>query len=208
MPSVSAELFEKRTGKPLGDRLFSTLSLYGKRIKAGDQKYDVALRFEGQYKPYSMTLHEVRGDMYLGTTTPRNYSSELQLTDEARGVDRRVLIKMNEPLRYAGETFYQSEYDDGTVLGDGIKKTTLQVVTNFGWMIPYVACMIVVTGLLSQFILTLTRFLRRRDNVLTPAESGGRGVSMTVLPAAVAACAAAFLVHAAILPSPAQHDFD
>ncbi len=69
---------------------------------------------------------------------------------------------MNAPLRYAGETFYQSGFDDGEC-APAVKSTTLQVVTNFGWMIPYVACMIVITGMLAQFLITLGRFLKRRD---------------------------------------------
>ncbi len=42
--------------------------------------------------------------------------------------------------------------------------TILQVVTNAGWMIPYVACMLVGTGMLAQFSGTLVRFLRRRND--------------------------------------------
>ncbi len=68
---------------------------------------------------------------------------------------------MNEPFRYGGETFYQSGYRRDPVTGVGT--TTLQVVTNFGWMIPYVACMIVAIGMLAHFSQTLVRFLRRRE---------------------------------------------
>ena len=66
---------------------------------------------------------------------------------------------MNNPLRYAGETFYQSSYhrDPQT----GVEATTLQVVTNTGWMIPYVACMLVSTGMLAHFWFVLYRFLNR-----------------------------------------------
>ncbi|MEZ5951367.1 MAG: cytochrome c biogenesis protein ResB [Planctomycetaceae bacterium] len=46
----------------------------------------------------------------MGTNTPMNYSSEIRLVDETRKEDRRVKIWMNNPLRYAGETFYQSGY--------------------------------------------------------------------------------------------------
>jgi cytochrome c biogenesis protein ResB len=41
----------------------------------------------------------------------KNYSSELRLVDSTRGVDRNVKIWMNNPLRYAGETFYQQSFD-------------------------------------------------------------------------------------------------
>ena len=63
---------------------------------------------------------------------------------------------MNTPLRYAGETFYQSAF----IPGD--RGTILQVVKNVGWMIPYVACMIVATGLIAHMGNNLFSFLQRR----------------------------------------------
>ena len=56
---------------------------------------------------------------------------------------------MNNPLRFAGETFYQSNY--GRDARTGIEYTGLQVVTNTGWRIPYVSCMMMAVGMLAQF---------------------------------------------------------
>jgi ABC-type transport system involved in cytochrome c biogenesis permease subunit len=129
--------------------------------------YEVYLRFKRTYKPYTVNLIDVRRDDYIGTTTPMNYSSDIRLVDPSRKtdvkqhIDVKVHIWMNNPLRYAGETFYQSgHYVDPRT---GKESTTLQVVTNTGWMIPYVSCMIVAVGMLAQFWLTLLRFLTRRD---------------------------------------------
>ena len=57
---------------------------------------------------------------------------------------------MNNPLRYAGTTFYQADFDKQTE-----QTTVLQVVKNPGWMTPYVACMLVVTGMLAHFGIVL-----------------------------------------------------
>ena len=70
---------------------------------------------------------------------------------------------MNNPLRYRGETFFQSSY---TALPSGKELTGLQVVRNSGWLIPYVACSITALGLLVHFLGTLSRFLRRREREL------------------------------------------
>ncbi len=129
-------------------------------VKLGDKNYDLALRFKRAYKPYSMHLEDVRFDKYMGTQMARNYSSDLRLVDKSRNVDRDVHIWMNNPLRFAGETFYQSSFNVDEL---GVESTVLQVVANSGWMIPYVACMLVGTGMLAQFSITLVRFLRRRD---------------------------------------------
>ena len=219
IPSAYVQLSEKDSGKPLGTYMVSVGYPAGQAVKVGDKQYEIALRFQREYKPYTMQLHEVRADMYLGTGIPRNYSSDVQLVDPSRDVDRRVGIRMNEPLRYGGETFYQSGFDDGIRTGTGVKSTTLQVVSNFGWMIPYIACMIVATGLLAQFSLTLVRFLKRReegrDLPATPAgrqiakpTTVGRFAPSKILPFAIPALAAAFLAIAAMPPKPQAKEID
>ena len=127
-------------------------------VEVDGRTYELELRFERNYKDYRVTLLDVAKDDYMGTSTPRNYSSDVQLVDESRNTDRKILIWMNNPLRYAGETFYQSGYNPGPP-----ESTTLQVVRNSGWMIPYVACMIVWFGMGSHFVVGLRRFLDRRE---------------------------------------------
>ncbi|MGD9723535.1 MAG: cytochrome c biogenesis protein CcsA [Pirellulales bacterium] len=157
------KLLDKKSHQPIGTYLVS-LELTPQKVQLGDHTYDLSLRFKRNYKPYSMRLHDVRFDKYMGTTTAKNYSSDLRLVDPSRNVDRDVKIWMNNPLRFAGETFYQQNYD---IDQQGNEATTLQVVTNTGWMIPYVACMLVGTGMLAQFSITLVRFLKRRDEIVT-----------------------------------------
>lgn len=150
---------EKGSDKEIGTYLLSVY-LKDQQITIGDKTYDIALRFKRTYKPYFVHLIDVKKEDYVGTTTPRDYSSQVRLFDPTRNVDRKIRIWMNNPLRFAGETFYQSSYhrDPRT----GIETTTLQVVTNAGWMIPYVSCMIVVVGLIAHFWIVLLRFLNRR----------------------------------------------
>jgi ABC-type transport system involved in cytochrome c biogenesis permease subunit len=101
----------------------------------------------------------------------RDYSSDFVIVDHENGNTVDAHISMNNPLRYGGQTFYQSGYHP---LGNGVEATTFQVVTNSGWMIPYVSCMIVAVGMLAQFLITLTRFLNRRAK--QPDLSEGEGV--------------------------------
>src|SRR5206468_1306191 len=123
-------------GNEIGTNLFSVL-LDGQEVKVGDKSYDVSLRFKRTYKPYRLELLEFRFDRYPGTETPRNYSSKVRLIDPERKEDREVLIRMNEPLRHRGETFYQSSFDATTE-----KTTILQVVNNPSWLLPYYSCVI------------------------------------------------------------------
>lgn len=158
----------------LGTFLLSQLASFqnlSDQVTVGDKKYELALRFRRSYKPYQITLKDVRKDDYVGTSTPRNYSSDIHLVDSSRGVDREIHIWMNNPLRYAGETFYQSGYQGPPE--SATESTTLSIVTNAGWMIPYVSCMIVFVALCAHFGQSLLRFLRRqsRSAEVTPAST-------------------------------------
>ena len=59
---------------------------------------------------------------------------------------------MNNPLRYAGETFYQASFDPDD------HGSVLQVVHNPSWLTPYFSCILVGLGLLVQFFTHLIGF--------------------------------------------------
>ena len=113
------------------------------------------------YKPFSVTLQKFTHERYVGTEIPKNFASTVTLIDPERDVNRNVLIYMNNPLRYRGETYYQAgfERDDRT--------TILQVVRNPSFLAPYLACIIVGIGLLVQFGSHLVGFSRRRRALAT-----------------------------------------
>ena len=170
--------FRSKTGEDLGTFLLSQDQLVmrgGKLIDfsteavdVGGTEYDAQLRFVRNYKDYTVKLLDVSKDDYIGTTIPKNYSSRVELVDNERGIDRELTIWMNNPWRYAGETFYQSGWQMDSV---GNEYTTLQVVRNQGWMIPYVACMICLVGLTAHFFGILVRFLDRRSRNVSDSEA-------------------------------------
>ncbi len=175
-PAAYVTLLEKSTGRQLGTYLLSTsfsIQDFTEEVRVDGQSYDLALRFTRLYKPYSIELLDVRFDKYPGTTKARNYSSDIRLVDASTGVDRSVRIWMNNPLRYGSETFYQSEFK--TDMRTGQEVTGLQIVKNTGWMIPYVACMLVAVGMLAHFALTLLRFLARQSRSGILPTGAGRG---------------------------------
>jgi len=120
------------------------------------------LRPKRVYKPYSIHLVKFTHKKYIGTDTPKDYASQVRLEDPSRNEDREVKIWMNHPLRYAGETFYQSDFFPKEETRKSNKGTILQVVRNPGWLLPYLSCGIVTLGLLIHFGLHLSVFLRRR----------------------------------------------
>ncbi len=160
VPAAYVKLTKKGGSGPLGTYLVTawlpTPEMPPQTVTVDGKTYEIALRFMRTYKPYSLELLEFRHDKYVGTQKAKNFSAEVRLVDKGRGVDRVVKIWMNNPLRYAGETFYQASFEPGQNL------TILQVVRNDGWMLPYLACMIVGAGMTIHFGMHLIGFLRRR----------------------------------------------
>lgn len=167
------QLIGKESGEPLGTHLVSLLlservmlfqggkekDVYDE-VTVGETQYKLGLRYHREVKPYWIQLEDVQRRNYSNTDTPRDYSSYIRIIDPETGEDRRERVWMNNPLRYRGETFFQSEY---TVLDSGKEMTGLQVVRNSGWLIPYVACSIMALGMLAHFMGTLKRFVGRRE---------------------------------------------
>ncbi|NQV28145.1 MAG: cytochrome c biogenesis protein CcsA [Rhodopirellula sp.] len=181
---------DKETGKELGTfltgvffELVNRSAWTPNRVEVDGETWDVYLRFKRYHKPYTVELKDVSKTDYVGTSTPRDYRSVVHITDPAANEDFEQHIWMNNPLRYAGETFYQSNYgppDPAT----GKESTTLAVVSNTGWLIPYVSCMIVATGMLAHFWIVMMRFLRRRDagQIRTGVEETAQGSTGVSLP--------------------------
>jgi ABC-type transport system involved in cytochrome c biogenesis permease subunit len=137
-------------------------------VEVDGTRYRLQLRYRREYKPYSVTLTDVRRINYSASETPRDYSSYVTFTDTATHAQQDGRIWMNNPVRYRGETFYQSQYST-VELPDGTRSemTGLQVVENAGWLIPYVACVLALWGMLAHFGGTFLRFADRYDRGLT-----------------------------------------
>lgn len=171
----------------MGVYLVSTQIVMPQEFAFGGRTFKIALRAKRIYQPYSLTLLKFSHDRYAGTEIPKNFSSRLRLKTPDGKDDRDVLIYMNNPLRYAGLTFYQAgfENDDHT--------TILQVVRNPSWVMPYVACSIMTLGLVMQFGLHLIGFVRKpraaaRSTVAaSPIRPAPAGAAKNFDPAAPAA---------------------
>lgn len=170
-PAVYVRFFDSN-GSPLGVWLFA-VDLKPQVLVADGKKYEVALRFKRTYKPYSLHLKKFTHEVYTGTDKPKDYRSHVRLTDPTTNTDREVEIYMNTPLRYGGETFYQSGVMDPRT--SGATGTILQVVRNPAWTMPYVSCTLVSLGMLVHFGIVLGRFLQKETSAVAtrPAPIGG-----------------------------------
>ena len=126
------------------------------QFTVGGKTYEIALRLKRYYKPYDIHLNHLTHEIYAGTDIPKNFASQIHLANSQRGENRDVLIYMNHPLRYHGETFYQYQ-----TLGADDKYSVFEVVKNPSWWLPYVSCGLVFAGLSIQFLMHLFNFARR-----------------------------------------------
>lgn len=144
MPSALIEL-RTHEGKGLGQWLVSSW-LDEQPVCLDGKKFGLSLRLRRYYKPYTIQLIDFEHVRYPGSDIPKSFSSRVRLIDPERQVDREVLIYMNHPLRYRGETLYQAGYDPSDD-----RVTILQVVRNPVWISPYVSCGIIALGLVLHF---------------------------------------------------------
>ena len=150
-------------GSP-GIFLVSTGLVEPQRFDFGGRAWKITLRAKRIYEPFALTLLKFNHDNYAGTDIPKNFSSRVRITTPDGRDDREVLIYMNNPLRYAGLTFYQAGFENND------RTTILQVVRNPSWLLPYIACSLMGLGLVAQFAIHLFGFVqKRRAKALVPA---------------------------------------
>lgn len=158
--NLPAALLELRAGgTSLGAWLVAVQMSEPQTFEHAGRTWQLALRPRRHYTPFSLTLLDCQHDVYQGTDIPRNFSSRVRVLNPTTGEDREVLIYMNNPLRYGGNTYYQYQMDPRQ---SAARWSTLQVVRNPSWLTPYISCLLVGVGLSWQFLFHLVRFLRER----------------------------------------------
>lgn len=149
-------------GASLGTWLVSDAMAVPQEFDLEGRHWSVQIRPTRYYKPYSLTLQDFTHEVYPGTQIPKDFSSKITLADDEHHDHRSVVIYMNHPLRYRGDTYYQSGFEPDN------SGTILQVVRNPGYQAPYIACVIVSLGLIFQFTFHLTGFARRVKPAAAP----------------------------------------
>jgi hypothetical protein len=155
LPAAAIELIGANGS--LGTWLVSTALGNPQTFTHEGKTWELMLRAERYYKPFSLTLLKFSHDRYAGTDIPKNFSSRVRIKTDDGATDREVKIYMNNPLRFAGLTFYQAGFENND------RTTILQVVRNPSWRLPYFACALMSLGLLIQFGISLTGFIRKRS---------------------------------------------
>lgn len=148
----------------VGSFLVSAMADSSQSFTAGGKPYEIALRSVRYYYPFSVTLLKATHEKYRGTEIPKNFASRVRVQNHSRNESRETVVYMNNPLRYAGQTFYQYQMSAGEMASNAgaAPSSTFQVVRNPGWLTPYLSCILISLGLVVQFGTHLFGFAKRR----------------------------------------------
>ena len=121
-------------------------------VKWKNKTYIVELRPVRTYLPFFIYLINFEKSYYPGTDKPRSYQSSVEIIDQS--IKQKRIIKMNQPLRYKGYTFYQSSF----IEEKRSESTVLAAVKNRGRAFPYLSSLIICFGLLIHIMGNLSFF--------------------------------------------------
>lgn len=128
-------------------------------FEAGGRQWQAHLRRRQYPLSFRLKLERFVHEVHPGTRIPSVYQSDLILSDGLSTAP--VAIKMNEPLRHRGYTFFQSSYFEDA----GGTASVLAVVRNPLERLPLWATVLITVGLALHFCRRLARNLRRARTV-------------------------------------------
>lgn len=128
------------------------------QFDVGEQKYGAMLAKKSWYVPFEVQLDEFIFERHPGVSTARNFESRVTRFEEAE--ETSLEIKMNEPMRYAGYTFFQESFGppDGK---PGEMFSQFAVANNPADQWPLWSLVVTTIGLLIHFVVMLVDYIVR-----------------------------------------------
>lgn len=125
----------------------------------GGRQFGAQLIRERMPVPFTVKLDQFIFQKYGGSRTAMNYQSNITKIED--GTSEKIEIKMNEPLRHRGYTFFQASFGPANAGPGEELYTQLAVVKNPSDHWPLASLLVVFAGLLFHLILKLADHLNR-----------------------------------------------
>lgn len=135
-------------------------------IDADGKRFALALRKKLHTMPYTIRLEDFRKRDHPGMTMAAAFESDV--TQIARGVERKVRIEMNEPLRDGGLVLFQSSWGPNNAKADTPLYSVFSVARNPSDQWPLISCIVIALGLVWAFGRRLLHYIRSQR----PARGG------------------------------------
>jgi hypothetical protein len=143
----------QRDGTKSAPFILAGASFHPFTVKHEDRIFTIDMRKRLWPMPFTVRLDEFTADFHPGTMKPAKFVSQITRIEEDS--EAKVTIQMNEPMRYAGLTFFQASYGPPGA-GPGQRMySVFEVVHNPADKWPEYSLYIVTFGMLVTF---LTKF--------------------------------------------------
>ena len=140
-----------KDGKVIGNyAVFEQMPIV-QTISYADKKYSAVMRPLRYYLPFNLRLLDFEAEYHPASQVARSYKSILRISGD--GIEQRAQISMNRPLRYRDWTIYQSAFSET----QGRETSILAAVRNSARLVPYIAGLIIILGLLLHLFLRLPK---------------------------------------------------
>lgn len=134
----------------------------------GGQRYGALLAKESWKIPYTVRLDEFIFERHPGVTTARNYESRVTRIEEGQP-EKGIEIKMNEPMRHGGYTFFQESFGPGGSQPGDEMYSQFAVANNPADQWPLIALIVTGIGLGVHFVIMLVSHTVKSRRRLNPA---------------------------------------
>lgn len=143
-------------GTPGGPFILAVASYQPMTVEAGGRRFGIQMVKQTWPVPFEVTLDSTHAEYYPNTRRPKSFVSDIVRREDDNEVE--VRIQMNEPMRHAGMTFFQRDFNEGG-MGAGAKFSGFEVVRNPSDKWPEYSLWIAGFGLGLHFIIKLAGFL-------------------------------------------------
>ena len=141
-------------------------SYYPFSVREGDRVFSINMTKRSWVMPFDVTLDKFTAQFHPGTSRPAKFVSDIRRIEN--GQESAMTIRMNEPMRYEGFTFFQASYGPSDAKPGDPMYSVFEVVKNPADKWPEWSLYGVAFGMLVTFLTKLGSHLgslsRKRKN--------------------------------------------
>ncbi|MDB6078941.1 MAG: hypothetical protein JWO82_2688 [Akkermansiaceae bacterium] len=167
-PGIYARIIPKDDSVKGQVAILSVASYQPLTVRSKDAAYAVRLNKRIWPIPFQVRLDDARTKYYPNTNKPASYESDITRIEDGR--EMKKLIEMNEPMRYAGYTFFQRTMSGADPSSKEVAMSGFEVVRNPSDKWPKYSIIVAGFGLFLHFVLKLAGFVfGRRSSPKNPS---------------------------------------
>ncbi|MEP2775288.1 MAG: cytochrome c biogenesis protein ResB [Luteolibacter sp.] len=153
-------------GKKSPPFIIAGASFHPLSVRHEDRIFTIDMRKRLWTMPFDVTLDKFTAEFHPGTARPAKFVSDIRRVEN--GQESAMTIRMNEPMRYEGFTFFQASYGPSDAKPGEPMYSVFEVVKNPADKWPEYSLYVVAFGMLVTFLTKLGGHLgalsRKRKN--------------------------------------------